>query len=236
MTPAPTPNTAPSILLRATQGHEVASFSTYAQAQEAVDMLADSGFPVQALTIVGTDLRQVEHITGRMTWPRVLLSGAINGLWLGVLLTAVFYLTSSDSMNSFTIVGCLALGVLWGATFQGISYAMRRGRRDFTSVSQVIAARYAIMASDQAYEAAKALAHQQGNLTPGGQFGSRRRTERSEDPSVPSTFGSRPNEKPRFGVRLSPEEREQMLNTSISSPMQPTHGEQQGPSEDTNHS
>lgn len=50
------------------QGEEVASFATYAEAQHAVDSLSDEGFPVQYLAIVGTDLRQVENITGRMSW------------------------------------------------------------------------------------------------------------------------------------------------------------------------
>lgn len=45
-------------------GEEVASFATYAEAQHAVDMLSDEGFPVEHLAIVGTDLRQVETITG----------------------------------------------------------------------------------------------------------------------------------------------------------------------------
>ena len=35
---------------------------------EAVDALSDQGFPVQHLAIIGTDLRQVERITGRMSW------------------------------------------------------------------------------------------------------------------------------------------------------------------------
>lgn len=50
------------------RGEEVASFASYAEAQHAVDSLSDEGFPVQCLTIIGTDLRQVERITGRMSW------------------------------------------------------------------------------------------------------------------------------------------------------------------------
>ena len=44
------------------RGEEVASFASYAEAQHAVDSLSDEGFPVQCLTIIGTDLRQVERI------------------------------------------------------------------------------------------------------------------------------------------------------------------------------
>ena len=45
----------------------VASFGTYEEAQEAVDRLSDDGFAVESLDIVGSDLRLVERVTGRLT-------------------------------------------------------------------------------------------------------------------------------------------------------------------------
>jgi betaine-aldehyde dehydrogenase len=39
-------------------------FDTYPEAQRAVDALSDAGFPVQNCLIVGTDLRQLERVTG----------------------------------------------------------------------------------------------------------------------------------------------------------------------------
>lgn len=53
-------------------GWPVGSFTTYQEAQEAVDTLSDKEFPVEKLTIVGVDLMQVESITGRLTWGKVL--------------------------------------------------------------------------------------------------------------------------------------------------------------------
>ncbi|MEK8110529.1 general stress protein [Micromonospora sp. M12] len=41
-------------------------------------------FEVATTQIVGTELRMVEQITGRLTWPRALLSGAASGAWFGV--------------------------------------------------------------------------------------------------------------------------------------------------------
>ena len=52
-------------------GVEVASYATYLEAQQAVDRLSDEAFDVRAVTIVGTDLRMVERITGRLTYARV---------------------------------------------------------------------------------------------------------------------------------------------------------------------
>ena len=45
----------------------LAVYDDYATAQKAVDHLSDEQFRVQNLMIVGTDLKQVERITGRFT-------------------------------------------------------------------------------------------------------------------------------------------------------------------------
>ena len=64
-------------------GVEIASYATYLEAQKAVDHLSDEGFPVQHTAIVGTDLRSVERVTGRLTYARVALAGAASGVWFG---------------------------------------------------------------------------------------------------------------------------------------------------------
>jgi hypothetical protein len=48
----------------------VASYSSYEEAQTAVDRLSDDGFPVENLDIVGSGLRLVERVTGRLTTSR----------------------------------------------------------------------------------------------------------------------------------------------------------------------
>ena len=104
-----------------------------------------------------------------------------------------------------TFTGAMLLGVIWGIGFQVVGYAMSRGRRDFTSVSQVVASRYSIIAGQYAAEAARALAQAPGNLTPGGaaaQRAAQRRAAREAAGAGPTAFGSRPDEQPRFGVRL----------------------------------
>ncbi len=67
-------------------------FDKYADAQQAVDTLSDQEFPVQNCLIVGTDLRQLERVTGRLTWGRVLLGGALSGIWLGLFVGLIFAL------------------------------------------------------------------------------------------------------------------------------------------------
>lgn len=188
------------------RGEEVASFASYAEAQHAVDSLSEDGFPVQCLTIIGTDLRQVERITGRMSWGRAVAAGAGSGLWIGLFFGAMMSLVGSEAVGGgVSMVTAVLLGVVWGIVFQVGSYALTRGRRDFTSVSQVVASRYSIIASDRAAEAAQALADVPGNLSRGGDAARRaedRRAARAQARGGSTAFGSRPDERPRYGVRV----------------------------------
>ena len=140
------------------QGEEVASFATYAEAQHAVDSLSDEGFPVQYLAIVGTDLRQVENITGRMSWGRAVASGVGSGLWIGLFFGAMLsFLGPSRNSGAVSFAAAVIMGVVWGVLFQVIAYALTRGRRDFTSTSSVVASRYSIIAAREARAAAQTM-------------------------------------------------------------------------------
>ena len=57
----------------------LAVYDDYAAAQKTVDFLADEKFPVEQLMIVGTDLKRVERITGRLSAGKVALGGLISG-------------------------------------------------------------------------------------------------------------------------------------------------------------
>ena len=61
----------------AQQGEEtVGSYAAYAEAQRAVDLLSDRGFPLEGVGIVGRDVRLVERVTGRVTNARAAGAGA----------------------------------------------------------------------------------------------------------------------------------------------------------------
>ncbi|WP_235954210.1 general stress protein [Actinomyces faecalis] len=206
-------------------GEEVASFSTYAEAQHAVDALSDEGFPVQHLAIIGTDLRQVENITGRMSWGRAIVSGAASGLWLGLFFGALLALVGPSQMGGAALIAsAVIMGVVWGTLFQVIGYAMTRGKRDFTSTSAVIASRYSIIAAQHAPDAARALASLPGNLTRGGEAArraqERRAARQAARDGAPTAFGSRPDEQPRFGVRVSDQDqlRDLAAEESVAAP------------------
>src|SRR6202048_502655 len=71
------------------KGWAVGSYPTYAEAQRAVDYLSDQEFPGQQVTIVGVDLMQVERVTGRLSWGKVLGGGVLSGAWLGLFIGLV---------------------------------------------------------------------------------------------------------------------------------------------------
>ncbi len=78
-------------------------YERYVEAQQAVDYLADQGFPVQNLEIVGTDLRSVERVTGRLNRGRIAAAGALPGLWIGLFVGIAFSLFSDRNQLGFLI-------------------------------------------------------------------------------------------------------------------------------------
>src|SRR5215813_13299280 len=81
----------------------VASYTTYEQAQAAVDKLSDERFPVENIEIVGSDLRLVEKVTGRLTRGRAAAAGAASGAWFGLfigLLVGLFTRGRSEEHTS----------------------------------------------------------------------------------------------------------------------------------------
>lgn len=138
------------------EGWPVGSFPTYAQAQAAVDELSDRNeFPVSDLTIVGVDLMQVERVTGRLTWPKVLGGGVITGAWLGIFIGLVLGFFSPNPWASL-LTGVVA-GVIFGLITSAIPYAMARGTRDFSSTMQLVAGRYDVLCDPQDAEQARDL-------------------------------------------------------------------------------
>jgi hypothetical protein len=93
------------------QGVTLASYETYKQAQRAVDYLADEKFPVQYVTIVGNDLRQVEHVTGRMSWGRALAAGFGSGAWVGLFVGLLLGLFALDGA---AWIGAIVTGIVLG--------------------------------------------------------------------------------------------------------------------------
>jgi hypothetical protein len=120
-------------------------FDEYADAQKAVDYLSDEHFPVQNCLIVGTDLKQVERVTGRLTTGRVAMAGAASGAWLGLLIGLLVGIFAEDGSWLGTVLGAVVLGIVFGVVWSLLGYAATRGQRDFSSVQKVVATKYEVL-------------------------------------------------------------------------------------------
>jgi hypothetical protein len=134
----------------------VATYPDYASAQRAVDYLSDNRFPVEQTAIVGTDLRLVENVLGRLTTGRAALAGAASGAWFGLLIGLLFGLFSVSAWWR-VLLAAVAIGALWGAAFGAIAHALTGGRRDFTSRSALQAGQYAVNVDAEYAEQARQL-------------------------------------------------------------------------------
>ena len=122
----------------------LAVYDDYAAAQKAVDFLSDQHFPVEQCMIVGTDLKRIERITGRLTTGRVALGGLVSGVWLGLFVGLIFALFTSEGAL-VTIISTMLIGALFGVIWALVGYAATRGQRDFSSVTSVVATRYEVL-------------------------------------------------------------------------------------------
>ncbi len=122
------------------------TFDKYEEAQKLVDTLSDKEFPVQNCLIVGTDLKQLERITGRLTWGRVLLGGALSGIWLGLFVGLIFALFAPQGGSVIQIVlSTVLFGALFGLAWAAGTYALTGGQRDFSSVSLIVPSKYEVL-------------------------------------------------------------------------------------------
>ncbi|WP_258229177.1 general stress protein [Arthrobacter sp. HMWF013] len=140
-------------------GDTVGSYNSYLDAQKAVDYLADQQFPVHMVSIVGNELKMVERVTGRLSYPRVALSGALSGMWFG-LFVGVMLSFFAPSPGYFSILASVLMGAAFFMLFGIVTYAMQRGKRDFTSTSQVVATNYDVVVSPEAAHEARRLLQQ----------------------------------------------------------------------------
>ncbi|GAB3198905.1 hypothetical protein GCM10027062_14310 [Nocardioides hungaricus] len=142
----------------------LAVYDDYAAAQKSVDFLSDNKFPVEHLMIVGTDLKRVERITGRLNAGRVAVGGVLSGLWLGLFVGLIFSFFVDENVLAM-IVSTMVLGAVFGVVWALLGYALTRGQRDFSSVTQVVATRYEVLVEHKvAGQARELLAQLPGAL------------------------------------------------------------------------
>jgi hypothetical protein len=136
------------------RGEVIGRYGTYADAQKAVDHLADEQFEVDRIAIVGNDLKSVEQVTGRLSYPKVAGQGALNGMVFGAFLGLILSLLGGEQWVSTLLVSVLMGGAFW-MLLATITYAMQRGKRDFTSTNQIVATSYDVVAAPEVAQRAQ---------------------------------------------------------------------------------
>ncbi|MFJ8691916.1 general stress protein [Streptomyces roseolilacinus] len=137
----------------------VASYDSYEEAQAAVDRLSDEKFPVENIDIVGSGLRLVEHVTGRLTKGMAAAGGAASGAWFGLFIGLLVGLFTPGPAWLGLLLGGVLIGAVWGAVFGFVGHAATGGRRDFSSVRSLAATRYDVIARGGQAERARAILH-----------------------------------------------------------------------------
>ena len=143
-----------------TSRRPVAAYDSYAEAQRAVDLLSDRGFPVEKVAIIGQGLRYVEQVTGRLTTGRAALQGALQGALLGaffgLLMGLIFTYDPNPAVWLLLLYG-LVVGALFGAALGAALHLATGGTRDFSSVPGMQAERYEIVVDEDVADRAAEL-------------------------------------------------------------------------------
>jgi hypothetical protein len=165
-------------------GETVASVREYEAAQKTVSKLIAADVPARDIAIVGQSVRTIERVTGRLGYAAAARSGAVNGVLIGLLLSAILVIGNPDAPIQL-FVGFVFIGVALGMILSLVTYAIVRRRRDFASVTQLAADHYEVTV------AASSLAKARAALG-----------------SAPRTQVARPpvdlDEPPRYGERVVP--------------------------------
>lgn len=138
----------------------VATYDSYSDAQRAVDHLADHEFPVERVAIIGTGLKYVEQVAGRVTTGRAALAGAAQGAMLGALFGLLFGLIFTIDPNPavpLLVLYGLITGAILGALLGWLAHAAQGGQRDFASVAGMQADRYEVQVDNELAERAAEL-------------------------------------------------------------------------------
>jgi hypothetical protein len=119
--------------------------------------MIENNFPARSVSIVGTDLKTVESIKGKLGYGRVSLSGALTGSWLGMFFGLIF--GASGAGTEAVLLTNVAAGVVIGAgigmLINVIRFSLTKNRRGFISGQMVVAKKYEVVVPSEQLELAK---------------------------------------------------------------------------------
>lgn len=142
-------------------GEVISTYDHYVDAMQAVDRLVRANFPIGSVSILGNDVRSVERVTGKLSYGRVALMGALSGAYFGLFLGLLLFIfqPENDGIGG-VFISAIVIGAGFGMLFGVLSYAMNRNRRDFSSVMQFVATRYDLITAPELVHEARAILSQ----------------------------------------------------------------------------
>ncbi|GAB3291705.1 YflT domain-containing protein [Pseudoclavibacter terrae] len=143
-TPGTTTRGARSRFPKVPDGDVIASLESYEEARAVVDGLAKQDFPVSTVSILGSHLRTVERVTGRMSFGKAALGAVGTGVMLG-LFVGLLVLIVTPGVGFETLIAILPVAIGFSVIWSVIGYAANPQRRQFTSVMQVVATHFDVV-------------------------------------------------------------------------------------------
>jgi hypothetical protein len=139
------------------EGKTLATFTDYKAAVSYVEKMIANDFPARSVSIIGTDLKTVESIKGKLGYGRVSLSGALTGSWLGMFFGLIFGATGAGTEAILlTNVGAgIVIGAGIGMLINIIRFSLTKNRRGFISGQMVVAKKYEVVVPGNLAELAK---------------------------------------------------------------------------------
>lgn len=168
------------------QGEVVATFQQYAEALSYVDNLLKNNFPAGSVAIVGSDLKTVERVRGKINYARMAISGAVTGSWLGLLFGLLFGTAADESGTALVPVAsslgsALVIGAGLGMLFNITRFGLSKNKRSFISQSSVVASKYEVQVPGPLADQARAVPSVQvENVAKTGKTGKSGKTENDE--------------------------------------------------------
>jgi hypothetical protein len=141
------------------EGEVVGQFKNYREAVKVVEQLVENGFPARLISIIGSDLKTVETLKGKLGYGRVALSGAVTGSWIGLFFGLLFGATSTTEQVVLTNLSAgIVIGAGVGMLLNVIRFSLTKNKRSFISAQAVVAKKYdVIVPTGQLADAKKAI-------------------------------------------------------------------------------
>jgi hypothetical protein len=142
-------------------GHSMGEFASYQLATEFVNKLIDGDFTAAKISIVGSDLKLVERVRGRLGYGRIALGGALTGIWIGLLIAILFgagiEVTADNQINYVPeqFIAALVIGIGIGMLINILRFSFSKNRRNFVSAPISVAQNYQVIVPNEDADAAR---------------------------------------------------------------------------------